>query len=87
MLWEFPAYLVVRIPDFHCCGPGSIPGWGTEIPQAMQHGQKRKKKKRERKLKKKQKKTWYDMSAPAAIMKLGEGNIILRKRGARGRLK
>ena len=47
----------------------------------------KKKRERERKLKKKQKKTWYDMSAPAAIMKLGEGNIILRKRGARGRLK
>ena len=26
---------------FDYCGPGSIPGWGTEILQAAQHGQKR----------------------------------------------
>ena len=42
--WEFPGGLVVRIPDFHCCGVGSIPGWGTEIPQAARRGQKKKKK-------------------------------------------
>ena len=30
---EFPGGLgVVRIPGCH--GPGSIPGWGTEMPQA-----------------------------------------------------
>ena len=34
--WEFPGGLVVRIQHFHCYGPGSIPGQGTEIPQAMQ---------------------------------------------------
>ena len=28
---------MVRIPGFHCCGLGSIPGQGTEIPQAAQH--------------------------------------------------
>ena len=35
----FPGDLVVRIPVFHvhCCGPGSIPARGTEIPQAAQH--------------------------------------------------
>ena len=32
---------MVRIPGFHCCGPGSIPGQGTEIPQAMEHSQKK----------------------------------------------
>ena len=36
--WEFPGGLVVRIWHFHCYGPGSIPGQGTEIPQAMQCG-------------------------------------------------
>ena len=36
---EFPGGLVVRILGFHCHGPGSIPGQGTEIPQAG-HGQK-----------------------------------------------
>ena len=29
---------------FYCCGPGSIPGQGTGIPQAVQHGQKTKRK-------------------------------------------
>ena len=33
--YEFPGGLVVRIPGFHCHGPGSVPGWGTEIPQAV----------------------------------------------------
>ena len=28
--------LVIRIPSFHCHGLGSIPGQGTEIPQATQ---------------------------------------------------
>ena len=32
---EFPGGLLVRIWCFHCCGLGSIPGWGTEIPQAV----------------------------------------------------
>ena len=32
-----------RILGFHCRGPGSIPGQGTEIPQAARHSQKRKK--------------------------------------------
>ena len=31
---------MVRILSFHCGGLDSIPGWGTEIPQAMQGGQK-----------------------------------------------
>ena len=42
---EFPGGLVVRIPGFHCCGPGSIPGWETEIAQAAQPKEKRKKRK------------------------------------------
>ena len=28
---------MVRIPGFHHCGPGSVPGQRTEIPQAAQH--------------------------------------------------
>ena len=39
---EFPGDLVVRILGFHCCGLGSTPGGGTEIPQAIQCGQKNK---------------------------------------------
>ena len=34
MLRAFPGGLVVRILGFHCCGPGSIPGRGTEILQS-----------------------------------------------------
>ena len=34
---------MVRTWRFHCHGPGSIPGWGTKIPQATGHGQKKKK--------------------------------------------
>ena len=36
--------LVVRIPGFHCHDQGSIPSWGTEIPQAMWCGQRKKNK-------------------------------------------
>ena len=35
-----PCGLVVRIQCFCCCGLASFPKWGTEIPQAVQHGQK-----------------------------------------------
>lgn len=41
-----PGGLVVRIQHFNCCGPGSIPGWGTDSPQAVQHVQKNKAKQR-----------------------------------------
>ena len=34
---------MVRTWHFHFWGLGSIPGWGTKIPQAMQCGQKKKK--------------------------------------------
>ena len=37
---EFPGGLVVMILGFHCHGLGSVPRWGTEIPQAVQHSQK-----------------------------------------------
>ena len=33
---ECPGGLVVRTLYFHCGSPGSIPGWGTKILQAMQ---------------------------------------------------
>ena len=39
--WGFPGGPVVRTQHFHCQGPGSIPGWGTKIRQAMQCGQKK----------------------------------------------
>ena len=42
---EFPGGLVVRILGFHYCGPDSIPGQGTEILQAVWHGQTKKKQK------------------------------------------
>ena len=35
---EFPGGLVVKIPGF--LWKSSIPGQGTEIPQALQHSQK-----------------------------------------------
>ena len=38
---EFLGGPVVRTRHFHCQGPGSIPGQGTKIPQAMRHGQKK----------------------------------------------
>ncbi|KAM9055952.1 SREBP regulating gene protein isoform 4-T4 [Megaptera novaeangliae] len=38
---EFPGGLVVRTLRFQCRGPGSIPVWGTEIPQAVRCGQKK----------------------------------------------
>ena len=34
---------MVRILDFHCHDPGSVPSQGTEILQASQHGQKKEK--------------------------------------------
>ena len=40
MSWESPACLVVRTWHFHCRVPGSVSGWGTEIPQATRHSQK-----------------------------------------------
>ena len=36
MAREFPGGIVVRIPGFHCHGPGSISGWGTKVLQATQ---------------------------------------------------
>ena len=40
-LGEFPGGLVVRIWHFHCRGWGSIPGRGTEIPQAARYSPKK----------------------------------------------
>lgn len=42
---EFPGGPEVRTVRFQCCGPSSIPGWGTTILQAAQPDQKKKKKK------------------------------------------
>ena len=41
---EFPGGPVARTLHVHCWGPGSVPGWGTKIPQATQQSQIRKKK-------------------------------------------
>ena len=40
---EFSGGPVVRTQDFYFWGPGSIPGWGTKIPQAAWSSQKKKK--------------------------------------------
>lgn len=40
--WEFPGCIVVRIPCFHCHGPGLIPSQETEIPEATWCSQKKK---------------------------------------------
>ena len=39
LCWEFPGGPVARTWCFHCWGPGSIPGWGTKILQAVWLGQ------------------------------------------------
>ena len=39
---EFPGGPVVSTGHFHCLGLSSIPVPGTKIPQAVQHGQKKK---------------------------------------------
>ena len=39
-----PCGPMVRTQQFHCWGLGSIPGQGTKIPKAIQHGQKEKEK-------------------------------------------
>lgn len=41
----FPDGPVVRTLGFYYQNPRSIPGWGTEIPQAMRSGRKKKKSK------------------------------------------
>ena len=38
--WNFPGGPVVKTLCSHCGGQGLIPGWGTEIPNAMQCGRK-----------------------------------------------
>ena len=43
-LGKFPDGILFRIPGFHCRGPDSIPGQGTEIPQDAWCGKKKKKK-------------------------------------------
>ena len=45
---EFAGGPVVRTLCFTAKGVGSVPGWGTKIPQAMKHGQKKKKREREK---------------------------------------
>ena len=42
--WKFPGGPVLRTQHFHCRGPGSIPGRGTKILQAMLCRKKERKK-------------------------------------------
>ena len=42
---DFPGSSVGKTPLFQCRGMGSVPGWGTKIPQATWYSQKKKKKK------------------------------------------
>ena len=42
---EFPGGPVVRTWRFYCGDPGSIPGWGTKMPQAAWCSLKKKRKK------------------------------------------
>ena len=39
---DFPGCPVVDSVLLMQAGEGSVPGWGTRIPHAMQHGQKKK---------------------------------------------
>ena len=48
---------MVRTQLFHCRGPGSIPGWGTEILKAARCSQNKFLKKKEKKKKRERKKT------------------------------
>lgn len=43
IIWAFSDGLVLKIPGAHCCGPGSISAQGSEIPKAVQQGEKKKK--------------------------------------------
>ena len=43
MAREFPGGSVVKIWSYHDKGLGSVPGWGTKIPQAVLQGRKKKK--------------------------------------------
>ena len=47
-LGEFPGSPMVRTRRFHCRGPGSIPGQGTEILQAARRSKKKRKEKENR---------------------------------------
>ena len=44
LLGSFLAVQWLRLGAFTAGGLGSDSGWGTEIPQVVQHGQKKKKK-------------------------------------------
>ena len=71
--WDLPGSPVVKTPSFQCKGAGSIPGWGTKIPHATQHGQKKKKKKKKIKNKRN---TQYPLISQ--LYMLGDKNIAHR---------
>ena len=43
---DFPGSSVSKTPLFQCRGMGSVPGWGTKIPQATWYSQKKKRKRK-----------------------------------------
>ena len=53
-------------------GTGSIPGWGTKIPQAEQHSKKKKKKKKEEEKKKNHHMIQQFLSTPGYISEENE---------------
>ena len=44
---EFAGGPVVRTLCSHSEGPGSVSGWGTKIPQVMQHSQEKRERERD----------------------------------------
>ena len=36
VFWDFPGGPVVKKPSFNADDKGLIPGWGTEIPHALE---------------------------------------------------
>ena len=46
IFWDFPRGPVVKLRLHASNAAGSMPGWGTKIPYAMQHSPKEKKKKK-----------------------------------------
>jgi len=63
-----PWWSVVRT-HFHCWGLGSIPGQGTKIPQAAQHGLKKKKRRRKKKKNRQKEKRVYNWKTGAFFLK------------------
>jgi len=57
---EFPCDLIIRVPDFHCHGPGSIAGQGTKILQAMRLSHRKRRHSKEKNQQKINSKCWQE---------------------------